>query len=95
LCREHDKGPDNFCAVLLKLLEAGREFKVSFLGSHTSDIPECISVALSRLGSRVLHQGPLPREQYWQALQQADVVVSTAKHEFFGVAMSVDYPDAG
>ena len=37
--REHDKGPDEFCAVLLKLLDAGKEFVVSFLGSHTTDIP--------------------------------------------------------
>ena len=39
MCREHDKGPDDFCAVLLKLLEAGKKFKVSFLGSHTTDVP--------------------------------------------------------
>ena len=39
MCREHDKGPEEFCAVLLKLLEAGKEFKVSFLGAHTTDIP--------------------------------------------------------
>ena len=37
--REHDKGPEDFCAALLKLLEAKKNFKVSFLGSHTSDIP--------------------------------------------------------
>lgn len=37
--REHDKGPDEFCEVLLKLSEAGKEFLVSFLGSHTKDIP--------------------------------------------------------
>ena len=50
---------------------------------------ECISNARSLLGSRVVHYGPLPRDQYWSALHQADIAVSTAKHEFFGVAMSV------
>ena len=37
--REHDKGPEEFCSVLVKLLEAGFEFRVSILGSHTNDIP--------------------------------------------------------
>ena len=37
--REHDKGPEDFCSVLMKLLEAGFEFHVSILGSHTNDIP--------------------------------------------------------
>ena len=37
--REHDKGPEVFCAVLMKLFEADKPFRVSFLGSHTSDIP--------------------------------------------------------
>ena len=50
---------------------------------------ECMSEAQSRLGERVVHYGPLEREQYWQALKEADIAVSTAKHEFFGVAMSV------
>ena len=41
---------------------------------------------LPRLGSRVMHKRHVPRDQYWTVLQQADVVVSTAKHKFFGVA---------
>ena len=41
------------------------------------------------MGDRVAHYGPLKREHYWQVLEEADVAVSSAKHEFFGVAMSV------
>ena len=37
--REHDKGPDEFCTLLLKLLEEKVAFVVSILGSHTNDIP--------------------------------------------------------
>ena len=37
--REHDKGPEELCGVLQKLLALGAEFCVSILGSHTNDIP--------------------------------------------------------
>ena len=37
--REHDKGPEEFCTVILKLLDEKLPFAVSILGSHTNDIP--------------------------------------------------------
>lgn len=44
LCREHDKGPDDFSAVLHKLMDGNMQFSVSLLGSHTADIPGVYSV---------------------------------------------------
>ena len=37
--REHDKGPEEFSSVLMKLMDANLEFIVSILGEHTNDIP--------------------------------------------------------
>lgn len=37
--REHDKGPEEFCSVLLKLIDDQLPFTVSVLGSHTNDVP--------------------------------------------------------
>jgi glycosyltransferase involved in cell wall biosynthesis len=85
---EYDKRPDCFFALLHRLQEAGLDFRVAVAGENVRQTPDEFLAARERLGDRIAHWGYLPaRQDYIDLLQRADLVVSTADHEFFGVSV--------
>ncbi|XP_066997057.2 tRNA-queuosine alpha-mannosyltransferase isoform X4 [Anabrus simplex] len=85
---EHDKDPGLLFRVLTSLFDGGYKFYISILGESFSSEPEVFKEASQYFKSCILHWGYLPsKEEYYHVLRHSDVVISTAKHEFFGVAM--------
>ena len=85
---EYDKNPQMFFSALDRLRDMGYDFKVSVIGQQFEDSPDIFDRARASLGDRVLHWGYQDtRAGYEAALSEADIVVSTAEHEFFGVGI--------
>lgn len=84
---EYDKDPDAFFAALAAVAEAGVEFSVIVAGERFHTVPEAFERGREVLGPRVVHFGTATDEEYPELLATADVVVSTSRHEFFGVAV--------
>jgi len=86
---EHDKKPEVFFAALGQLNQLSLDFRLSVLGQSFSQEPEVFADARKTFQHRIDHWGFLEsKEEYWRVLADADVVVSTADHEFFGVAVA-------
>ncbi len=86
---EHDKDPETFFHVLFELVEA-YPFQVIVLGQHFQNQPEIFDRAqkILKLKQRLLHFGYAEsREEYVRLLSQGDYIVSTARHEFFGISV--------
>lgn len=84
---EYDKNPNAFFDALDAVAAAGVEFAVAVAGERYTTEPPEFAAAGARLGDRVVHWGTAPDDEYPDLLAAADVVVSTARHEFFGVAV--------
>jgi len=85
---EHDKDPETFFSGLFDLSRQGIQFRLIVLGQHFEKCPQIFSKARHRLKKEIIHFGyAKSREVYAQWLARGDIIVSTAKHEFFGMAV--------
>jgi glycosyltransferase involved in cell wall biosynthesis len=85
---EFDKRPDLFAGAIGLLLDEGLDFDVALLGEsrgHEKDF----APLRDRLGDRCIAFGFLPdRKDYDQILARADIVVSCAEQEYFGISVA-------
>ena len=85
---EHDKGPELFFEALYFLQKKKVDFRLIVMGESFMKKPECFDEALVRLEKETIHFGYAEsREEYSKLLHQGDVIISTAKHEFFGISV--------
>lgn len=85
---EFDKAPELFARVVCELAEEGVPFRVAIAGEPGDNPSEAMWRARDALGERVTHFGFAgSREAYGELLWGSDIVISTTRHEFFGVGM--------
>ncbi len=85
---EYDKNPADFFAALFALHDAGLPFQLVVAGENFRQQPSEFAEAEERLGDHIIHFGyAKDRESYARLLWEADLVVSTAHHEFFGISI--------
>ena len=85
---EYDKNPKGFFRIMNRLDDAGHSFRLLLAGKHFHEQPDEFEEAFERYAERILHYGYAEDfAEYSRLLHRADVVVSTAVHEFFGVAV--------
>ena len=83
---EYDKDPVRLFAALNRLTETGADFGVAICGESFGNVPVEFDEARDRLQAHLVHYGYAEQDEYRRLLLDASVVVSTARHEFFGVA---------
>lgn len=84
---EYDKRPELFAEAVHRLLEDGVDFRLALLGKRPRNTPPALDRIRKRAAGRIVADGLLPEEEYRHLLGRAGVVVSTAAHEFQGLAM--------
>jgi len=85
---EHDKNPEDFFEALEILKAKNVPFRLSVIGQSFRDRPAVFNQAHSDFHDHIDFWGyQQSRDDYERALCEADVVVSTANHEFFGISV--------
>ncbi len=83
---EHDKNPTDFFAALRILAGKGVEFRISVIGEQFREYPAAFDSGRDEFKDHIDRWGyQESRDGYVAALTEADVFVSTANHEFFGI----------
>jgi glycosyltransferase involved in cell wall biosynthesis len=85
---EFDKGPEVFFRTLYELDKRGLHFYLALAGENFQTVPKPFLEAKGFFGDRVLQYGYIPDKLEYQALLlQADIIISTAYQENFGISV--------
>lgn len=92
---EYDKGPDRLLAIIEQLERSGIDYRLCILGQKFRQVPEEFAVIKHNFSHRIDQFGfAQSAQEYQQWLSCADVFLSTAVHEFQGLAV-LEATDAG
>jgi len=85
---EYDKGPDLLLAILNTLESMRVDYIIDIVGQQFRQQPSAFKVIKDKFAHRIARYGYLTHaDAYRQCLSQADVVLSTADHDFQGIAV--------
>ncbi|UTW12621.1 tRNA-queuosine alpha-mannosyltransferase domain-containing protein [Marinobacterium rhizophilum] len=85
---EYDKGPQRLLAILRELETRQIDYRLCLLGQRFRHTPAEFDEIGVRFAHRLVQFGFAPTQQDYQAwLRSADLVLSTAEHEFQGLAV--------
>lgn len=85
---EFDKSPELFSRALHALKDRGVRFRLIVAGEPGDNPSPAITGLPAEFPDELAHFGYAPsRSDYGKLLAESDIVVSTTRHEFFGVAM--------
>ncbi len=83
---DFDKGPEEFATAMVDAAET-HDFRIALAGEVIGEIPAFTSLQ-ERLADRLVHVGFAEEHVYASLLTGADIVISTATQEFFGIAVT-------
>ena len=84
---EHDKGPESLLEILRILRRDRFDFRISVIGQSFRKIPQAFTEIETEFGDLIERWGfQETADDYWNVLAEADLFLSTAEHEFFGLS---------
>ncbi len=84
---EYDKAPDLFADAIIELDGRGCDFRLALLGGRPEKAPPSLTRLRDQLSHRITADGKSTADQYRSLLGKTSIVVSTAIHEFQGLAI--------
>ncbi len=85
---EYDKQPTLFLKTLIRCMDAGYGFEIILLGKSPSTPSKKYKNLINQLSERIFHYGYVEsRKDYFSLISSADIVISTAIQENFGLSI--------
>ncbi len=86
---EYDKGPQQLLEIVRRVIDKQLPLRFHLVGQQFRTVPEALTTALALLKehNKLGQHGYLPEADYRNLLQRSDMVLSTALHEFQGLAV--------